>query len=482
MSESIEHFPLMIPGAFSSDGVLELRAPYDQTVLATLESADANAVDLALSNAYQLFINRDRWIPLAKRIEILQRVKQNLIDNAEKLAFEAAEEGGKPLFDSKIEVARAIEGIQICIETLRTNAGKMVPMGINPACENRIAYTTHEPIGVVVAVSAFNHPLNLIVHQVIPAIAAGCPVIVKPAEDTPRSCMRLVKMIHDAGLAKEWCQALVTLEINVAEKLVTDSRIGLFSFIGSAKVGWMLRSKLAPGVRCVLEHGGAAPVIVGPDANIDDAVPALAKGGLYHAGQVCVSVQRIFVHESIAEQITGGITSTAKAMRIGNPTHQDTDIGPLIRQREIDRIHSWVEEAISAGARCSTGGERIGASCYAATILFNPPEFSKVSQKEIFGPVICIYPYKNADQAVLRANKLPFAFQASVWTNNLDFALRTSQRLDASTVMVNDHTAFRVDWMPFSGLRESGQGVGGIPYTLHDMQIEKTTVIHCQNI
>ncbi len=482
MTNSIEHFPLMIPGMPSSDGVIELRAPYDQSVLATFESADTNSVDLALSNAYQLFIDRDLWIPAPERIEILHRVKRLMAEKAEVLALEAAAEGGKPLQDSRIEVARAIDGIQLCIETLRTDAGHMIPMGISPASSNRIAYSTYEPIGPIVAVSAFNHPLNLIVHQVAPAVATGCPVIVKPAEDTPRSCMRFVKMLHEAGLPKVWCQALAIKDLNVAEKLVTDPRIGLFSFIGSAKVGWMLKNKLAPGVRCALEHGGAAPVIVGADADIDAAVPALAKGGLYHAGQVCVSVQRVYAHESIADDLAARITKVAMAMPIGDPLLPETEIGPLIRRQEIDRVDTWVQEALGDGAMCLAGAKRIGDNCYAATILMDPPEFSKVSQREIFGPVICVYRYKDLDDALVKANALPFAFQASVWTRDLEMAMRASQRLDASSVMINDHTAFRVDWMPFAGLRMSGQGVGGIPYTMHDMRVKKMTVIHSKNL
>ena len=482
MTKAVEHFPLMIPQATSSDGVVDLYAPYDGKLIATLESADEAAVEAALNSAYKLYTDRKRWIPKHQRINILEHLIQLMRQDAETLAIEAAEEGGKPLVDSRVEVARAIDGIQICIDTLRTDAGRMIPMGVNPASTNRLAYTTNEPIGVVVAVSAFNHPLNLIVHQVAPAVATGCPVIVKPAEDTPRSCMRFVRLLHDAGLPEVWCQALVTLSLSVAERLVTDPRIGLFSFIGSAKVGWMLRSKLAPGVRCALEHGGAAPAIVAADADLEAMIPALAKGGLYHAGQVCVSVQRVFVHESIFDDIAGKIAQASVAMRIGDPTDERTEIGPLIRKREIDRIDSWVKEAVADGAICLTGGERVGDTCFAATILANPQDYSKVSQQEIFGPVICVYSYNDLDTAINIANALPYAFQASVWTRDLERALRASQRLDASAIMINDHTAFRVDWMPFAGLKKSGYGVGGIPYSMHDMQVEKKTVIHSKNV
>jgi acyl-CoA reductase-like NAD-dependent aldehyde dehydrogenase len=330
---------------------------------------------------------------------------------------------------------------------------------------------------VVVAVSAFNHPLNLIVHQVAPAVATGCPVIVKPAEDTPLSAYRFVSILHDAGLPPEWAQALVVRDLDVATKLATDKRVDFFSFIGSATVGWMLRSRLAPGARCALEHGGAAPVIVAADANLDDAVPLLTKAGYYHAGQVCVSVQRVFAHKSIAETLAERLAAAAAVQKIGDQTLADTEVGPLIRRREVDRVEEWVNEAVEAGANLLTGGKRLSDSTYECTVLVDPPASAKVSQLEIFGPVINVYSYADLDQAIAQANSLPYAFQAAVFTRDIDVAMKAYRRLDASAVMVNEHTAFRVDWMPFAGLRESGLGVGGIPYTMHDMQIEKLLVL-----
>ena len=281
-------FPLLIPGVTTSDGELEVVAPFDGTPIASVTAADADAVDRALDNADTLFRNRDAWLQPSQRMEILAKTARLMMDRAEELAVEASREGGKPLIDSRVEVTRAIDGVKGCIEELRTRGGREIPMNLNAASAGRIAFTHHEPIGVVVAVSAFNHPLNLIVHQVGPAVATGCPVIVKPAEDTPISCFRFVQMLHEAGLPEPWCQALVVKDLSVATRLVTDRRVGFFSFIGSSKVGWMLRSKLAPGTRCALEHGGAAPVIVAPDADLDDALTLLAKAGFYHAGQVCV--------------------------------------------------------------------------------------------------------------------------------------------------------------------------------------------------
>ncbi|VAW99632.1 Aldehyde dehydrogenase [hydrothermal vent metagenome] len=476
-----KHYPLMIQGVTSSASTHTVTAPYDDSVIATMDTADMAAVETALKTASNLFNNKKNWLAVPERIAILQKTAQLMTEQAEQLAKDAALEGGKPLIDSRVEVARAIDGVHNCIDCMRNDSGREIPMGINPASQNHIAFTRKEPIGVVVAVSAFNHPLNLIIHQVGPAIATGCPVIIKPAEDTPLSCYRFVTILRQAGLPEAWCQALVVENKEVASALVSDARVGFFSFIGSAAVGWMLRSKLAAGARCALEHGGVAPVIIEADADLKDALPLLAKGGFYHAGQVCVSVQRIFCHQSIARSVAEQLTTLAKQQIIGDPTLEQTQIGPLIRKHEVERIHDWVTKAVSEGAKLLTGGVATG-NCYAATVLFNPADSSLVSQKEIFGPVICVYSYDSIDEALQRANALDVAFQASVFTKNIDQALYVYSQLNASAVMINDHTAFRVDWMPFAGLRHSGLGVGGIPHTYEDMQIEKMAVIRSKSI
>jgi acyl-CoA reductase-like NAD-dependent aldehyde dehydrogenase len=263
---------------------------------------------------------------------------------------------------------------------------------------------------------------------------------------------------------------------------VSDPRTAFLSFIGSAKVGWMLRSKLAAGARCALEHGGVAPVIVAADADLDDAIPLLARGAFYHAGQVCVSVQRVYAARSIAADLAGRLADAARSMVVGDPTLPDTDVGPLIRPDEVQRVDEWVREAIDAGATCACGGEAISETCYAPTVLLDPPDNCRVSREEVFGPVVCVYSYDDFDDALARANALPFSFQAAVFTNALDTAWRVARRIDAATVMINDHTAFRVDWMPFAGLRVSGHGIGGIPYTMHEMQIQKQMVFRSREL
>ena len=476
-----EDFHLMIPGA-ESVGKHKVISPYDGAVIGSCELADAEAINIALDTAASLFANRHRWLDGEKRIRILEKTAAIMQDRFEHLAVEAAREGGKPLVDSRIEVTRAIDGVKNCAELLRNEGGKEVPMGVNAASVNHLAFTHREPIGVVAALSAFNHPLNLIIHQVGPAIAAGCPVIIKPAGDTPLSCMRFISILREAGLPDEWCQACVTDNNKTIETLVTDERVAFFSFIGSARVGWMLRSKLAPGTRCGLEHGGAAPVIVAPDADLDDALPMIAKAGFYHAGQVCVSVQRVYVEASQAGAVAEKLAEHGNAMKVGDPTSDQTDIGPLIRPQEVNRINEWVHDAVSEGATLLCGGEVLSNNCYPATVLLNPPDTATVSCNEIFGPVICVYSYSDMDEAIHRANSLPFSFQAAVYTKNLDTAMRAYKHIDASAVMVNDHAAFRVDWMPFAGLRTSGHGTGGIPYTYEDMTVEKMIVIRSMEL
>jgi acyl-CoA reductase-like NAD-dependent aldehyde dehydrogenase len=356
-------------------------------------------------------------------------------------------------------------------------AGREIPMGLTPASQDRWAFTIKEPVGVVAAISAFNHPLNLVVHQVVPAIATGCPVIIKPATSTPLSCLRFVELAHEAGLPPAWCQTLVVEDTALAEKLVTYPGIAFLSFIGSAKVGWYLRSKLSPGARCALEHGGAAPVIVDRSVEVDAIVEPLVKGGYYHAGQVCVSVQRIFVHADIMPQLVERLTDRVRALRVGDPTLPDTEVGPLILPKEVDRVAAWVREAVDSGGKVTTGGTRISDRVYAPTVIVEPSAEARVSREEVFGPVTCVYAYSDLDQAIARANSLPFAFQSSVFARDLGVALKAARSLDASTVLVNDHTAFRTDWMPFAGRRQSGYGVGGIPYTMHDMTHEKMIVL-----
>ena len=458
--------------------MLQVVQAYDRAPIEEIATDDAAALEAKLQAAEKVFRDRDGWLKPYERMAILRRLAGLLEGKREHFARQIAREGGKPLTDAIVETTRAIDGIHNAVEELRNFAGREIPMGLSPAAANRWAFTTKEPIGIVAAISAFNHPLNLIVHQVVPAIATGCPVIVKPAGTTPLSCRDFVALVHEAGLPEAWCQSFIPESTELAERLATDRRIAFLSFIGSAKVGWYLHAKLAHGARSALEHGGAAPAIVDRSADLDKIIEPLVKGGYYHAGQVCVSTQRIFVHREIVDAFSERLVARVEALRTGDPVLKETEVGPLIQPREADRVAAWIEEAVKGGAKLATGGKRLSETTLEPTVLLDPAIDAKVSQLEIFGPVVNIYPYAKLDDAIARANALPVAFQASIFAQDIDIALHAAERLDASAVMINDPTTFRTDWMPFAGRRESGYGTGGIPYTIRDMTQEKMILLN----
>ena len=445
--------------------------PYDLSVVGESFFLDDNEVEQCLSKAANLFADAKQKLPAWRRIEILENFARLLSAEKESLAKLIAKEAGKPYKDALVEAERAANGVTIAINGIHNLAGKEIPMDIHKASAGRIAFTTYEPIGVVLAISAFNHPLNLIIHQTIPAVAAGCPVLVKPAPQTPLCANRIAELLEQAGLPSGWYQ-FCPCDLPQAQKLVSDSRIAFLTFIGSATVGWQIRRNIAPGTRISLEHGGAAPVIVNADTDMSQLVPALTKGGFYHAGQVCVSSQRIFAHHSIADKLAEALVKAAKNQKVGNPLDSDTDVGPLITPHEVKRVSQWVEEASTTSGVCMYG-EQLSETLFSPTVLYNPPDDAKVSTLEIFGPVICIYPFREEQAAIQQANALPFAFQAAIFGKDIVPMLRQAKALDASAVMINEHTAFRTDWMPFAGRRASGLGVGGIEHTLSDMVQEK---------
>src|SRR3954451_24809913 len=456
--------------------MLQVVQAYDRQPITEIPVDDADALEAKLEAASRVFRERDMWPKPHERIAVLRRLAALVEQRRDHLGQQIAREGGKPLSDAIVEVGRAIDGVLNAAEEMRTFAGREIPMGLTAASTDRWAFTTKGPIGVVAAISAFNHPLNLIVHQVVPAIAVGCPVIVKPASATPLSCIDFVSLVHEAGLPEPWCQTLIAGR-ELGERLATNPRVAFLSFIGSARVGWALHHKLAPGTRSALEHGGVAPAIVDRSADLGRIIEPMVKGGYYHAGQVCVSTQRIFVHAGIEAAFLDRFTARVCALRVGDPLRLETEVGPLIQPREADRVASWVEEAVAGGGQVLVGGERLSETTLSPMVLLDPPRDARISHEEAFGPVTCVYRYTDLDEAIATANALPVAFQASIFAQDLSVALRAAERLDASAVMVNDLTAFRTDWMPFAGRRQSGYGVGGIPFTMREMAQEKMIVL-----
>src|SRR5215468_11053718 len=394
--------------------MLPVYQAFDRVQFAEVATDGAEDLEGKLARASEIFAARDGWLKPHQRVAVLQDLAKRLDVERERFTRLIAREGGKPYTDAAIEVARAIDGVRDGADELRNFGGREIPM----------------------------------------AIATGCPVIVKPANTTPLCCLEFVKLVHAAGLPEALCQSFVPPDNVLAERLALDQRVAFLSFIGSARVGWALRSKLPPGTRCALEHGGSAPVIVDRDVDIEAVVSPIVKGGYYHAGQVCVSVQRIFVHADVYDGFVDELSTRVAKLRVGDPLLPETDVGPLILPKEVERVASWVDEATRAGARVAVGGRALSQTTYQPTVLLEPPPTARVTCEEVFGPVTCVYRFAELDDALERANGLPLAFQASVFTNRLDVALRAAERLDAATVLINDHTAFRSDWM------QSGYGIG----------------------
>ena len=455
---------------------IPVTAPFDGSDISSVPNATQQDVENALATAHALYRNRDGWLSKPRRIEILKRAAEIIKERREELALEAAREGGKPLMDSLVEIDRAADGVENCVEVLRAEGGRVIPMSLNPSSTGRIAFTQFEPIGPVVAVSAFNHPFNLIVHQVTPAIAVGCPVIVKPADITPLSCFSFVNILYEAGLPKEWCQIVVPQDLDVATALVSDPRNAFFSFIGSARVGWMLRSKLAPGTRCALEHGGAAPVILAGDADLDDALERVIKGTYYQSGQSCISVQRILIHAAVYDQFRDMLVERARSLVVGDPKQRDTFIGPMIDEGEAERLKGWIDEAVANGATLLCGGGRDG-QMIEATLLEDVDRAAKIVNEEAFGPVAVLMKFDDFDAALKEVNRSEFGLQAGIFTRDLFKVLDAWDRVECGGICINEVPSFRVDNMPYGGVKNSGLGREGVRFAMEDMTEIRSLVI-----
>tara|TARA_Y100001949_G_C15978580_1_gene327353 strand:- start:144 stop:1592 length:1449 start_codon:yes stop_codon:yes gene_type:complete len=461
---------------------VDLYSPWNQKKIAKIECIKKGDVNKILEVSYNFFKNKSLYIEKKDRIKILKKAGNLLTKKSNHFSKLIALEGGKPLKDSKVEVQRAISGLELCIDSLKKCHGIEIPMGLNDASMKKMAFTKKFPVGPVFAVSAFNHPLNLIIHQVGPAIAAGCPIIIKPALDTPATCFEFINLLLDAGLPNGFCQMINVNDHSVTQSFLKDERISFFSFIGSSKVGWKLKSMVSPGTGCALEHGGIASVIIDKGTNIKKILPMIVRGAFYHAGQVCVSIQKVIVHKDILDEFIVQIKASLQKVKVGDPLKRDTDVGPLIRPNELKRVDSLVKNSIKNGAELVCGGKAISKSTYECTVIKNPKQSSEINKVEIFGPVLCVYGYKNIDDAIEKANHNLFAFQSSIFTNNLDTAMESFEKLDAKSVFINEQTAFRVDWMPFGGIKHSGESVGGIDYTFSDLMYDKLIVINSEKI
>lgn len=472
---TVTRYALQAAGIKGSGEYQEVVSPYTGEVIAEVEQADDAAVEAGLVQAEETF--KAGVLPPYQRADILHNLAAQMKDRHEELSLTIAQEGGKPLKDARVEVTRAVNTVRLSAEEATQIDGEQQAMGGTAGNENKITLTLREPIGVVSSISAFNHPVNLIAHQVAPPLAAGNSVVLKPSGDTPISALKLGEMLQKAGLPAGYL-SILPCEPPVAQSLATDPRINYLSFIGSAKVGWHLRRVAADGTRVGLEHGGNAPAIVAADADLQKTAQVCLPGGYYHAGQVCVSVQRLYLHRSIADQFIDIYKPMVESLIVGDPTLPETGVGPLIRPREVKRVKSWVDAAVAEGAEIVTGGEVLEDNCFQPTLLKNVQEGMDVVDKEVFGPVVSVIVYDDIEEAVAGANVGPNGFQAAVFTQDINTGLHAAKKLDFSAVMLNDSTAFRVDWMPFGGRHSSGLGMGGVKYSIEEMTQLKLIVLN----
>ena len=471
-------FPLRIPGYTSPEPAFrEVVCPFDRQPVAEVEFADAAALDHALIAARR--IADESWGRTAawKRAEILRATATRIRDRVEELAMMIATEGGKPCRDAVVEARRAAVTLDECADAALRLEGREWGMQRAPGTENRLAFTIYEPIGVVLAICAFNHPLNLVCHQAGTAIAAGNSCILKPASSTPVCAFLAAEMMTESGLPDGVLQ-IVPTPGSKAEQLVKSPLVDFMTFIGSADVGWRLRGVLAEGTRMAAEHGGNAASIVLADADLDHALPLIVRSSYYHAGQVCVSTQRIYVDRSMEVEFTERLLAAAKRLVCGDAREEVTDVGPLIEPEELTRVHEWVTEAKNAGTEVLMGAEPLSKTVYGTTVLRGAPEDSKVIGHEVFGPVVTIQPVDSLDDAIEKVNRSENPFQSSIFTRDIDNAFRAARKVRASSYMINDITAFRVDWMPFGGRKKAGLGLGGVEHGIHDMSQEKLIVMN----
>lgn len=469
-------FGIQLKGHNSNPNYSELLSPYDKSVVGKFAKPNSEHIEIALDLAEKSFTKIMKKMPAWKRAELLYKVSEFIRRDRELLAETIASEGGKPLKDARIEVTRAINTVKMSGDVALNLNGEQISMDRASGSENHIAFTMRQGLGVVLAISAFNHPVNLICHQVATAFAAGNCVIVKPASQTPLSCLQICSYFVEAGLDEGIIIALPIAGAE-AEKLISDKRIKFVSFIGSAEVGWRIPKLVAPGTGYSLEHGGTAVAVVESSADLEFASTSIVKGGFYHAGQVCVSTQNVFVKYDIYEELLELIKNKTSNLITGDPSDEKTDVGPIINSWEFDRIIRQINDAVLMGATIELGGNSWNESCINPTILSNTSYDMEVMKSEVFGPVININRYKNLEEVIQLCNKTPFSFQNAIYTKNIDAAFKFAREIDSKAIVINDSTAFRVDWMPFGGAKESGFRVGGVRYSVEDVSEEKLIVI-----
>ena len=464
---------LLIGGEWVETGDwLEVRSPYDGSLVGRVAKAGSAEASRAVAAAERAMADP---LPAHERAAILDRTARLVEERGEEIARTICSEAGKPMKAARIEAARAQSTFTMAAVEARKLAGDVVPMDASPAGAGKVALTLRAPVGVVGAISPFNFPFNLVAHKVAPALAAGCAVVLKPASQTPLSALLLAELEEEAGLPAGWLNVVVGPANEIGDVLVEDERVALITFTGSSGVGWKLRER-APRKRVNLELGNATPVIVAADADLDDVATRLAANAFSFAGQSCISVQRIYVERSAYEAYLERFLPRVEKLVVGDPSADETDVGPLISEDDRDRVLAWVDDARSRGARILTGGELDG-ELLAPTVIADAPADAKVSCEEVFGPVCTVTPYDTLDEAIALANGTRYGLQAGVFTSDVKAALRAAHELEFGGVTVNEAPTFRADQMPYGGVKDSGNTREGPAYAVREMTEERLVVL-----
>ncbi|MFK7697074.1 aldehyde dehydrogenase family protein [Paenibacillus sp. HJGM_3] len=454
-----------------------LYSPYSGEQLALIPDGDAGEMDRAIAAAERAAPEMAR-MPAHRRAAILERLVQRLTERAEEAAALVAREAAKPISAARLEVERTIQTYKFAAEEAKRIHGETLSLDAAPGGEGRFGYTVYEPLGVIGAITPFNFPLNLVAHKVGPAIATGNTIVLKPATQTPLSAYFIAELLHEAGLPAGALNIVTGRGSTVGEQLVTDPRVKKVTFTGSPEVGAAIRAK-AGLKRVTLELGSNSALIIDRSATVERIIDRCVTGAFSFQGQVCISLQRVYVHEAVYEPFVRQFVERTKRLRLGDPLEVTTDISAMITERDAMRAVDWIREAAEHGATVACGGERSG-SLVQPTVLLGVDAATKVSCQEAFAPVVAINRVKDIDEAIAAVNESRFGLQAGIYTNELETAMRAARKLHVGGVMINDIPTFRVDQMPYGGVKESGMGREGVKYAMQDMMELKLVVINRQ--
>ena len=450
----------------SSGSWIDVVDPFQRKVIGRIPACTSVEVDRAVAQAQGAL---KRGLPQWQRAKILDVAAVRLAARREEFAQLIARESAKPIRTARIEVDRAVGTFEFSAAEARKLAGEMIPMEALAAGAGKIGFTLSVPVGVIGAIAPFNFPLNLVVHKVGPAIAAGCPIILKPASQTPFTSIALAEMLIDeCGLPSDWLHVVTGGGSTVGNALVDHPDIALITFTGSPEVGWSIRSR-APRKKVGLELGNNAPIVIEADGDWETAAAKIRLAGFSHAGQSCISTQRIFVHSSIAADFTRELISQVSTLVVGDPLDEATEVSALISLAERDRVASWIHEATTQGATIACGGALDENGVLLPTIILNARPEMKVCSREVFGPVVTVTTYDEVGDALEMANDSDFGLQAAIFTSRIDTALQAIKTLDFGGVVVNDVPTFRADQQPYGGLRDSGNTREGPAYSVKEM-------------